>query len=87
MISIPDLRLFQRKMIQFIWGDKRPRVNKCTLFAPKTRGGLGAPDLIKYYYAAQISHLIRYHSQEPHPIWMQLESKHMTRARFNTRCG
>lgn len=50
-INMSDLTAFQNKMLSFIWGDKKPRVNKSTLFAPKTKEGLVFPDLIKYFYA------------------------------------
>lgn len=48
-------------------GDKRPRVHKRTLYTPKKKGGLGVPDLLKYFYAAQLAQLDS-HSLHPHPL-------------------
>lgn len=57
-----DLKSFQTKLLSFIWGNKRPRVNIRMLHAPKGKGGLGFPDLLKYYYAAQLAQITRFHS-------------------------
>lgn len=52
-------------------------MNRHTLFTPKLRGGLGAPDLTKYYYAAQLKQLIGFHSKWVNTLWTQLESTHL----------
>lgn len=73
-ICMPDLPRFQNKVLRFIWGNKRPRVNKRTLYMPKLRGVPGVPDLAKYYRGAQLAQLIQVHSSSPPPTWMKLES-------------
>lgn len=79
-ICMPELRKFQNKVLKFIWGNKRPWVNKRTLYAPKLKGGLGVPDLAKYYHAAQLVQIIHFYSGSPQPIWMKLESSlHLTK--------
>lgn len=70
-----DLKSFQTKQLLFIWGNKRPRVNMRTLRTPRSKGGLGFPGLLKYYYAAQLAHITRFHSSRPHPIRMQIEAE------------
>lgn len=51
-----------------------PIVNRYTLYTPKMRAGLGVANAVKYFQAAQLSQLIRFHTQAQCPIWMQLES-------------
>lgn len=46
---------FRKKIHINCRGYKRPRVNRHTLFTPRRKGGLGTPDLQKYYYAATVS--------------------------------
>lgn len=69
-----DLQKFQKKLLDFVWGYRRPRVNRRTLYTPKQMGGLGMPDLLKYYQAAQMSQLIKFHTRQPRPLWMSIES-------------
>lgn len=79
-IRMPDPKVLQNKIMKFIWGDKRPRVNRRTLYTPKLRGGLEAPDLAKYFEAAQLAQLIRFHSLQAQPSWMKIElSSHPTK--------
>lgn len=75
--------IFKIKMLLFIWRDKKPRVNRCTLYNPKQRGGLGVPDLAKYHYAAQLAQLIRFNTQQSHSLWMQAEPSPISLNRFN----
>lgn len=49
-------------------------MNKRTLYTPKQKGGLAVPDLLKFFYVAQLAQLIRFHSHLHHPLWMQVES-------------
>lgn len=49
-------------------------VNKGTMYTPRQKGGFGLPDLQNYFYAAQLAQLSRFHSQQPHAIWMTMES-------------
>ena len=57
ILNHSDLKNFQRTLLRYMWGNKRPRVNKSTLYTPKCRGGLGLPDLQKYFHAAQLAQL------------------------------
>lgn len=75
-ITIPShfLRILQRKTLQFIWGKTKPRKPKPTLYSPRIHGGLDVPDFTKYYYAAQLSQLPKYHVMTEAPLWVALES-------------
>lgn len=66
-----DLVAFQRKML-FIWGYKRPRGKKHTLYTPKKGSGLEV--WVKYFYAAQLAQLIQFHTTRSNHLWVQAES-------------
>lgn len=74
-------------MLNYIWGEQRLRVNKRMLYTPRLWGGLGKPDLINYFQDAQLSPLIRFHSETYCPIWMQLESSILPIERSDSWCG
>lgn len=42
-------------------------MNRATMYTPKRKGELGLPDLLKYFYVAQVT---KFHSQQPQTIWM-----------------
>lgn len=48
------LRIHQRKILYFILGSSRPRVNRQILFTRRINGGLSAPNLHAYYVAANL---------------------------------
>lgn len=73
-ISGQDLKRFHGKNLKFIWGDQRPRVNKRILNTPKRMGGLGVPNLLKYFQAAQVVYPIKFHSNHYPLAWMQIEA-------------
>lgn len=67
------LRLLQNRLLAFIWAHKRPRVSRSTLYAHRLQGGLGVPNVAKYYQAAQISQLSMLHATSDIPLWVLLE--------------
>lgn len=73
-ITLPSyfLRLTQRRVMSFIWGNSKPRIPKATLYLNKSSGGLGLPNFTSYYYAWQISTLPKYHSIVETPLWVLL---------------
>lgn len=75
-IAVPAhfLRILQRKTLQYIWGNAKPRLPKPTLYSLRIQRGLGVPDFTKYYYAAQLSQLTKYHATSEIPLWVALES-------------
>ncbi|CAI9558365.1 unnamed protein product [Staurois parvus] len=67
------LRLLQAKFMRFIWANKHPRVSRNTLFAHRLQGGLGVPNVTKYYQASQIVPLSMLHASSDVPLWVLLE--------------
>lgn len=53
-IPMKDLKAIQAEIIRFIWAYKRHRIPKSVVLAERAGGGLAAPDIIKYYWAAQL---------------------------------
>lgn len=58
----------------FIWGNKVPRVNKCTLQRGREVGGLGLPSFIHYYWASNIQNIL-FWLHRPDTDWCLLESQ------------
>lgn len=74
LVALVQIFDFSKENYIIYLGEKRPRVSKHTLYAPRRGGGLRTPDLLKYFYAAQLAQLAKFHSTQPHPIWMQMEA-------------
>lgn len=74
MIPSHFLRILQHKIIQFIWDKLKPCLPKPTLYSPRIRGRPGVLDFTKYYYAAHIEQLPKYHTTKETPLWVALES-------------
>lgn len=71
-IPLPSyfLRLIQRNVMSYIWGNIKPHIPKTTLFLPKFSGELGIPHFSSYYYAAQRAQLPKYHAAKETPLWV-----------------
>lgn len=69
-ITLPSYftRLTQRRVLSFIWGTTKPRIPKSTLYLNKLKGGLGLPNFLSYYYAAQMALLPKYHATIETPL-------------------
>ena len=50
-VPMSQLKNLQRRCLKFIWNNASHRIAQSVVFALKHRGGLAAPDIIKYYYA------------------------------------
>lgn len=60
----------------FIWGTSFPRIKRTSLEMPKRSGGLGLPNFLFYYWAANISKLnywISRHENKVGPMWVDME--------------
>uniref|UniRef100_A0A803KAU1 Reverse transcriptase domain-containing protein n=1 Tax=Xenopus tropicalis TaxID=8364 RepID=A0A803KAU1_XENTR len=73
-ISERDLKSFEKQVMSFIWMAKKPRVNKSVLYRNRLEGGLGLPNLKKYYVAAQLAQIPTIHVQSAPPLWVDLEN-------------
>lgn len=67
------LSLLQNRISFFIWAYKCPRFAHSSLFIHKLQGGLGVPNVAKYYLAAQISQLAMLNATQNIPLWVLLE--------------
>ncbi len=67
-------RSTNRLLSSFIWGGKKPRIRREFLEKPKKNGGLALPNLLNYYWAANLQKVI-YWFQSPHIKWCEAEAK------------
>lgn len=74
--SVPShyLQILQRSTSFLIWNKLRPRLPKSTLYTFRFRGGLDVPNFQKYYYAAQLAQIPKYHATAETPLWVTIES-------------
>lgn len=74
-IPIPtrDLKGLQADIMRFIWAHKRHRIPKSVLLTGRARGGLAAPDIVKYYWAAQLRRIPAWSSLYAYSRWMEIE--------------
>uniref|UniRef100_A0A6I8Q4E7 Reverse transcriptase domain-containing protein n=1 Tax=Xenopus tropicalis TaxID=8364 RepID=A0A6I8Q4E7_XENTR len=73
-IGIPrsDIDRLQNQVMKFIWNARPPRVSKATMLSSRLKGGLGVPDIGKYYQAAQLSSIPLLFANPP-PKWVTME--------------
>uniref|UniRef100_A0A8C5MRY5 Reverse transcriptase domain-containing protein n=1 Tax=Leptobrachium leishanense TaxID=445787 RepID=A0A8C5MRY5_9ANUR len=69
-----DLAGIQSAIDAFVWQNKRRRVARKILYRPKTRGGLGLPNLYMYYCAAQLAQVVAWHAPAADRRWVTLET-------------
>uniref|UniRef100_A0A8C5QZ99 Reverse transcriptase domain-containing protein n=1 Tax=Leptobrachium leishanense TaxID=445787 RepID=A0A8C5QZ99_9ANUR len=74
VVTRRDLAGIQSAIDAFIWQNKRRRVARKILYRPKTRGGLGLPNLYMYYCAAQLAQVVAWHAPEQDRRWVALET-------------
>jgi len=63
-----------RLLSSFIWGGKKTRIRRILLERPKKDGGLVLPNLLNYYWAANLQKFV-YWFQSPHTDWCVAEAK------------
>lgn len=59
---------------KFIWNDRKPRLRLTLLYLPYDGGGLRMPNLLWYYWAAQLRAALLWFSSESSPPWVEMES-------------
>ena len=60
----------------FIWANSTPRIKRSSLEMPKTEGGMGLPNFLFYYWAANVSKLTYWlsrHETGRGPHWTEME--------------
>ena len=60
--------------VRFIWKNRRARLRLSLLYLPYDRGGLKCPNLMWYYWAAQLKSIMFYFSTDKLPHWTEMES-------------
>uniref|UniRef100_A0A8C5PK30 Reverse transcriptase domain-containing protein n=1 Tax=Leptobrachium leishanense TaxID=445787 RepID=A0A8C5PK30_9ANUR len=78
LLTRRDLAGLQQAIDSFVWQNKRRRIARHLLYRPKTRGGLGLPNLYLYYCAAQLAQVVAWHSSPTNRRWVALESAFMS---------
>ena len=75
-INVPKSKLeaLQRLINKFIWADKRPRYSYALQFKSQPSGGLGLPNLWKYFLAARLSQITQWFSPNRNVPWISFES-------------
>lgn len=74
-VMVP-LRVFlklQADLLNFIWAYRWQRLHRGLLFASRSQGGLGVPDLHKYYLAAHLRVLASWVTPRSFNRWTELE--------------
>lgn len=51
-VPMRELRSIQASILHFVWAHKHHRIPKSVMLASRGRGGLAAPDIMKYYWSA-----------------------------------
>lgn len=69
-------KTFKKLLLDFIWSNKCARIRRCNmlLHLPYHEGGLMCPNLVWYYWAAQLRSIGYYFNQNYTPQWTETES-------------
>uniref|UniRef100_A0A8C5MN77 Reverse transcriptase domain-containing protein n=1 Tax=Leptobrachium leishanense TaxID=445787 RepID=A0A8C5MN77_9ANUR len=69
-----DLTFLQSNIDAFVWRQGRHRVARNTLYCSRESGGLGLPNLLQYYHAAQLTQIVAAHSPPSSKRWVDFEA-------------
>lgn len=74
-VAIPrtDLYKWQRSFNDFLWSGKCHRISFRILRQTARSGGMGVPDLHLYYVAANLTNILRMHTDSHAINWLSLE--------------
>lgn len=72
-IPTPQLKALQRSFLNCIWNNRAHCIASSVVFAKRSRGGLGAPDIVKYYYASHLRVIASWFSLHAHNHWTAIE--------------
>lgn len=73
LIPMSQLKVTHRAFLNFIWHYTYHRIDRRVMLAPRMRGRLGTPDLIKYYYATHLKPIIAWSFRMTSSVWMEIE--------------
>ena len=75
-IPLKTFKQLDRLISSFVWNNSNPRMKKMYLEAPKDAGGLGLPNFLWYYWAANIVKYIHWtytYENKQGPDWVHME--------------
>lgn len=72
-ITSSMLHLWQRTLLNFVWGYKKPRLSLQLLLAKRSKGGQALPHLSYYYEAAVLATLLKHYNPNYIPDWKDIE--------------
>lgn len=74
-INLPPsfFKTYKKLCRNFIWAHKPPRFSWDRMTLPKPKGGLGLPDIHKYYTACHLTRVIDWHIHTRSKDWIALE--------------
>lgn len=72
-VSRQTIEQIQREVNKFIWKDKRLRFGKLISHIHLSRGGLGLPDLWRYFLEARLAQTAQWHAQSNSIPWLRIE--------------
>lgn len=75
-VKVPPKQFIEwdKQISRFIWNGRKPRTKYATLLLSKDRGGMSLPNLIDYFYAAQLKPLISLCDNRIEAKWKDLET-------------
>ncbi len=65
--------MLDKLISKFIWQKKKPRIQFRTLLLSKEKGGLGLPNLKYYYWAAQLTAVVAWITNDKESGWVEIE--------------
>lgn len=69
---------FKKLLLQFLWANQRPRIRLSLLHLPHNEGGLMCPNILWYYWAAQLRSIRYYFETKDAPQWTEMESNFLS---------
>lgn len=75
-IQLPTsfFKSYKKACTRFIWKSNTPRISYSRLTCPKSRWGIGLPDMIKYYLACHLNRVVDWKAHRHNKVWVILES-------------
>ncbi|XP_068107367.1 alpha-protein kinase 2 isoform X1 [Hyperolius riggenbachi] len=72
-VPFTTLTALQKDILHYIWLNKSSRIPRSVMLTRREHGGLGVPDITKYYLAAHLRHVISWTQLHAFSKWMQIE--------------